>query len=349
MLTRLLTEKIAALGAIPFDEFMDLVLYDPDDGYFATGTLRSSKSGDFLTSPEVSPLFGATLARFVTSELERTDGDVIVEIGGGSGSLLRPLLDAIDREVRVWSVEASSAARSAIASGVPEACVVASLDDLPSGFDGVVLANEVADNIPVALAVRTADGWAERMVGVDDGRLVLVDAEARDVVAQWCKSHAGDVPAGGQVEVQIRAGEWLRGILGRITKGAAVVIDYGDDAAGLSSRRAEGTLRTYQAHHLGPDPLLAPGTMDITVDVAFDALEEIGAAEGFETSVTTQRDFLEVLGLRGDRDRMRAEELDLARSGDVWTRLQLKSRVTEIDTLLHARGLGDFRVLVARR
>lgn len=349
MLKARLVQRLEGSDPIPFEEFMALALYDEELGYFATGPLRSTTTGDFLTSPEVSPLFGETIARFVDAELERCGGRAVVEVGSGSGSLLRPLLDGLETGVVAWAVEASAAARAATTGAVPEATVVTRIDDLPPSLRGVVVANEVADNLPVALAVRRGSGWMERFVGAADGELVYHEVAARPEVAAWADRHAGVVPQGGQVEVQLAAGAWLRSLLDLVEAGAVVVIDYGDDAEGLARRREEGTLRTYRGHHLGPDPLLEPGGTDVTVDVAFDALADVAATAGCQVDVTSQVEFLERWGLADRRRELREAELAAARVGETMARLVAKSRVTEADTLLHPRGLGAFRVLVARR
>lgn len=344
--------EIEAAGPLPFDRFMELALYDPDGGYFSSGpALRSSRTGDFLTSPEVSPLFGATLARLVTAEAERVGGrPTVVDAGAGSGSLLRSLLDALEEEPRaVYAVEVSPAAAHKIRESVPEATLVATLDDLPRLAPGIVFANELLDNLPAAVAVRRAEGWSEQLVGVEDGVLASVDGPARQEVAGWADQFAGPVAEGSVVEVQIRAGEWVRSALERIETGALVVIDYGDTKEGLAPRRATGTVRTYRAHHLGPDPLLAPGETDITMDVNFTAIAGAAREAGAEVTIERQDDFLEGWGLRSALSDLRQQELDLARSGEVMDRLRARSKVTEAETLLHPRGLGDFRVMVARR
>ena len=265
------------MGPIGFDAFMETALYDPQGGYFTTGPLRSVKAGDFLTSPEVSVMFGETLAVFVETERRRL-GDppefTLVEVGAGSGSLLAPLLAALDGPVEPWAVEASPAARRALEEVVPGR-VVDSLEQLPQGFIGVVIANELLDNLPSAMAVRTATGWDERLVGEADATLVDVTAPARAEVASWADRFAGPAPVGSIVEVQLAAGEWLGSALQLLEHGAVVVIDYGDSAEGLAPRRAQGTIRTYRAHHIGPDPLEEPGDTDITADVNFTALAAV--------------------------------------------------------------------------
>lgn len=331
---------------------MTAALYDPDGGFFATGALRSSREGHFLTSPEVSPLFGETLARFVEEERARLDDPedfAVVESGAGSGSLLQPLLGALDSPVAAWAVEVSPAARRALAALLPPERVVTALEDIPPPVTGVVLANELLDNLPAAVAVRIPDGWEERWVVAAGERLELAPHPARPEVAAWADRFGGPVAVGGVVEVQLAAAAWLRAALGLLAKGAVVVIDYGDTAEGLAPRRAEGTIRTYRAHHLGPHPLEAPGETDITADVNFTALLAVADEAGSATEYHRQEDFLGELGLRDRLGELRHRELALAREGDSMQRLRVRSLRTEAEALLHPRGLGDFRVLVARR
>jgi SAM-dependent MidA family methyltransferase len=151
------------------------------------------------------------------------------------------------------------------------------------------------------------------------------------------------------VEVQLAAGEWLRRALDHIAAGAVVVIDYGGTAEELEPRRTRGTLRTYRNHHLGPDPLVAPGETDVTVDVNFTALCAVAAGTGAVAELHRQDDFLATLGLRDEVSRLRHLELELARSGDAVERLRVRSEKTDAETLMHPRGLGDFRVLVVRK
>ncbi len=351
MLKASLLARIASSGPLPFEEFMAACLYDPDGGFFATGPLRSVKAGDFLTSPEVSERFGATLARFVAAERERVgaEGFAVVDVGAGSGSLLRPLLAALDPPPPAWAVEASPAARAALADVVGPARVLQSLGELPGPLAGVIVGNELVDNLPVALAVRTGDGWEERWVGEEAGELVLVTRPARSAVREWCDAYGGTVPDGGMVEVQLAATHWVGTALSALRSGALVVIDYGGTAEELEPRRTQGTLRTYRAHHLGPDPLLEPGATDVTVDVNFTALLAAAAAEGAEVELHRQDEFLADLGLRGELSELRRRELALARDGDPVERLQIRSDRNDAETLLHPRGLGDFRVMVARR
>lgn len=341
--TRIIAE-IRAGGPMPFERFMDLALYDPE-GFFGGSILRSDKAGDFLTSPEVSSMFGETLAIFMERERTRIGEPFeLVEVASGSGSLLGPLLET--SKVGATAVEVSPAARQALASSLPEVEVTA---ELPGSVRGMVVANELVDNLPMAIAQRVDREWRERWVGLDDGRLSFVDAPPRPRVLDWLEAYAGPVDDGGWVEVQLAAADWLRNVLERLQAGCVLVIDYGDTAENLGPRRRDGTLRTYRAHHIGPHPLDEPGRTDITADVNFTALVDLAKSHGAVVELHRQDDFLAGLGLRSRLSDMREGELEAARDGREMERLRLRTVKTEAETLMHPRGLGDFRVLVCRK
>lgn len=329
-------EEIRIDGPMPFERFMEIALYDPQ-GFFGGDELRSEKSGDFLTSPELSTLFGETLARYVAQVRDRIgDPFQVVEVAAGSGSLLRPILETVD--VEALAVEASPAARVRLAEMVPVA------EELPSSIRGVVIANELLDNLPMAVAQKVDGQWRERWVGLDGTDLVFVDADPRGEVLDWIQSYASEVPDGGWVEVQLAARTWVAEAIARLETGAILLIDYGDTAENLLPRRQDGTLRTYQAHHLGPHPLDDAGKTDITADVNFTALMDLHPS----ARLVRQDDFLAELGLRERLGELRQSELEAARDGDEMERLRLRTLKTEAETLLHPRGLGDFRVLEIR-
>ncbi len=352
-LKEIILDVITESGPLPFDDFMRMSLYHPE-GFFGGDKLRSEKGGDFLTSPEVSPLFGETLAKFVLDVYgELGDPFAVVEVAAGSGSLLRPLdraLRAQGADLPIVAVEKSPAARDALLGVLPANRVLDDLEDV-APLRGVIIANELVDNLPMAMAQMTAEGWRERWVGADGIELVFVDAPPRPEVLDWLDRYGGDVPENGWVEVQIEAARWLRNAIDRLREGSILLIDYGDTAEGLQPRRQDGTLRTYRAHHLGPHPLDEPGETDITADVNFSALiGQASAADGVEVTLRRQDDFLSDLGLRNRLSEIRRAELAAASDSDHAERLRLRTQKTEAETLLHPRGLGDFRVLrIARR
>lgn len=335
-------------GPLPFERFMGLALYHPEGGFFSGAELRSQKSGDFLTSPEVSPLFGETLAQYVARERDRIGEPFrLIEVAAGSGSLLRALLEVED--VEAWAVEVSPPAREVLAKVVGAERVVTDLEEVPPPLRGVILANELVDNLPMAVAQLTDGEWRERFVGLDGDGLAFIDAPPRPEVVEWLSAYAGDVDEGGWVEIQMEAGRWVAQALDRLEAGSLVVIDYGDTAENLLPRRRDGTLRTYRAHHLGPHPLDEPGATDITADVNFTALEDAARSSGAEVEVWRQDEFLAAHGLRDRISELRRRELELARAGEEVERLRVRTVRTEAETVMHPRGLGDFRVMVARR
>ncbi len=172
-------------------------------------------------------------------------------------------------------------------------------------------------------------------------------APARPDVAGWADDFGGRVPEGGMVEVQLAATEWVRDAVQRLERGALLVVDYGGTAEELEPRRTQGTLRTYRSHHLGPDPLAEPGETDVTVDVNFTALHIAAAAAGAAVRLERQDDFLTAWGLRDDIAALRTRERELAAGVDAMARLRVRSEIKDAETLLHPRGLGDFRVLTA--
>jgi SAM-dependent MidA family methyltransferase len=332
-----------------FERFMGLALYDADGGFFGAGPLRSVKSGDFLTSPEVSPWFGRTLGQYVGQCLAGlTSPRLLVDVGAGSGTLLEPLVaDVSPPPERIVAIDASPAARSVLRTAGFE--VLSDLGELTRPIRGVIVANELLDNLPMRLAARIGDTWEERWVGLDGPGLGLVAAPVRPDTEGWLDRYAGPVPDGGVVEVQLAAHDWVQSAIALLEAGSIVIVDYGATAEELAPRRAIGTLRTYRAHHLGPDPLLEPGATDITADVNFSALVGAASESGASAKLHRQDDFLVTLGLRESIDRLRHRELELARGGEAMARLQIRSEIKDAETLLHPRGLGDFRVLVVEK
>jgi SAM-dependent MidA family methyltransferase len=211
-----------------------------------------------------------------------------------------------------------------------------------------VVANELLDNLPMAIAQLTANGWRERWVGADGDALTFVDAPVRPEVDNWLTRYAGPVEEGGWVEVQLEAAAWIRHVIETMEAGSLLLFDYGDTSENLVPRRRDGTLRTYRAHHFGPHPLDEPGATDITADVNFTALVDVAEAAGAHVELSRQDEWLYRWGLRERISNMRRAELDLARAGEAMARLAARTAKHEAETLVHPRGLGDFRVLEAR-
>jgi SAM-dependent MidA family methyltransferase len=335
---------------VRFDEVVELALYEPVGGFYEGGGRAGGGGADFITSPEVGELFGAVLARTLDSwwvELGRPDPFVVVEAGAGTGTLARSILAAgLPAAMRYVAVERSAALRSVATDRLSgRADVVA---DLPAGpFDGVVLANELLDNLPFRLLQRTGDtsgrqddqirhqfGWGEVFV---DGDLAEVLMPADEDVAAEADRLAPDAPVGARIPLQHHARDWVAAAVNGLRRGRVVVIDYADTTPSLASRPWTDWVRTYRGHGRAGHPLEQLGSADITCEVAVDQLRR-------PTLDRAQADFLRARGLDELVDTARRAWTERAHIGDLQA-LKSRSRVTEGAALTDPSGLGGFRVL----
>lgn len=344
MLARLV-DHINRSGPIRFDAFMEACLYDPEAGFFAAGDVRPGTQGDFVTSPEISTLFGELIARWADGV--RGEAWATVEIGAGSGVLLAPMLAALG-ETAAFAIERSRSARAAIGELLPAVTLVDSIGEVAAP-GAVVVLNEVLDNLPAALVRRTEQGWRELAVAVEGEELTLVEVPPRDDVATWASRHLTDLPVGEMASVQLAASALVESVLETFDEVAICVIDYGGSAAELAGKSGADVVRTYRHQRRGFDYLVYPGHVDITVDVNTDAVVAVGHAAGAEVQVTTQREFLLSLGADELLSGFRSAETALARSGDVLGQLKERSRGVELRALLDPSGLGSFKVITIVR
>jgi SAM-dependent MidA family methyltransferase len=321
----------AAGGAIRFDEYMRIALYG-DHGFYTSGG-QAGRRGDFLTSPEVGPLFGAVLARWVESEWQRLGkpGDfTIVECGAGPGTLARSILAAAPQwRDRYVAVEVSEVQRQQHPAGVT------SVAALPAGpVTGVVIANELLDNLPFRLAV--FDGvWREAAVAVGrDATLVEVTLDA-DPLWNWLPESA---LLGARLPVQNEAARWTQEIDQVLSRGTALAVDYctatAVDLVGMPWR---DWLRTYRAQGRGDHYLRAVGDQDITAQVCVDQLVP-------PSTVELQADFLRRWGIDDLVAEGRAAWTAKAATPDI-AALTMRSRIGESEALLDPVGLGGFTFL----
>jgi SAM-dependent MidA family methyltransferase len=275
-------------------------------------------------------LFGAVVARAVA-------GGTVIEAGAGRGSLAAAVR-AAGFDGRYVCVERSPALRLAAAERVPAVEVVPSLDDVGGPVEGVVLANELLDNLPFALLERGPDGWLEVAVGPGPAE-VLAPAAPED--ADLAERLAPDAPMGGRLPVQRAAAAWLRSALGLLRRGRVVAVDYADTTASLARRPWLDWVRTYRAHGRGGHPLEAPGTQDVTCEVAVDQLAALVRPPDADRS---QTEWLRAWGIDDLVAAARATWHERAALGDLEA-LRARSRVGEADALTDPTGLGAFRVL----
>jgi SAM-dependent MidA family methyltransferase len=323
---------IEADGPVPFERFVELALYGPG-GFYTDGAGQAGRRGDFITSPEVGPLFGAVLARMLEAEwkrLGRPDEFTVVEVGAGPGTLARSIRAAAgDWLARYVAVEVSAAQRALHPDDVESR---ADLPDTP--VVGVVLANELLDNVPFALWVFDG-GWREAYVTVaGKGFAEVLSAPVIEPPA-WLPVRA---PHGSRAPVQRRAATLVGRMRGVVDEGRVVAVDYSTArTAALVGRPWREWLRTYRGHERGAHYLAEPGRQDITVEVCIDQLPEPDA-------VRTQAQFLQRWGIDELVEEGRAAWAAAAAAPTV-AAMRMRSRVREAEALLDPAGLGSFSVL----
>jgi len=296
----------AAHGWIDFARYMDLALYAPGLGYYAAGAAKFGDVGDFVTAPELTPLFAATLALQIGPLLAETGGDLL-ELGGGSGRLACDLLLALDAlgspPVRYAIVEVSPDLRARQARAIAAlparlASRAIWLDALPGRIEGVVLANEMLDALPVHLVVWHEDGLRERGVAANENGFIFED---RALTHGALRERAQSLPVSPPYvsEINLRASALVRALARCMVRGALLFIDYGFGRSEYyHPQRNQGTLMCHYRHRAHDDPFFLPGLQDITAHVDFTAIAEAGAAGGLQLmGYATQARFLIQLGI----------------------------------------------------
>ncbi len=287
-------ERIAAAGgSLSFAEFMHLALYAPGLGYYTSGTTKFGEGGDFVTAPEISPLFGRVIAGQVAPVLGAIGDGSILELGAGSGRLAVDVLsrleelDALPARYLILDVGGDLVDRQArlIHEHVPAlAGRVEWLDALPREHRGVIVANEVLDALPVERFVRRDEPLQVRVCAEGD-RFLAVEAPAPARVAEAVRAIEGDIGRrlddGYASELSPACADWTRSVVESLACGIVLLFDYG-----LSRReyyapdRRGGWLRCHFRHHAHDDPLIYPGIQDITAWVDFSAVADAAVYAG---------------------------------------------------------------------
>ncbi len=358
LLESVAAEIDAAGGWIPFSRYMELALYAPGLGYYSGGARKFGPGGDFITAPELTPLFGQALA----AQLEQVMGASaaqVIEVGAGTGLLAADLLLELERrsclpeQYGILELSGELRARQAdtLMHKAPRlAARVHWLEALPERFSGAVVANEVLDVMPVHLLVSRADGLFERGValaaeGAGASRLCWADVPAAGAVREAALALALPAPVGGEyvTELNLAGRAWVAAWAERLQTGAMLLIDYGYPRAEYYlPSRASGTLLCYYRHHAHGDPFLWPGLNDITAFVDFTAIAEAGFEAGLDVQgYTTQARFLfncgvlQCLERRGPR-----EGADYIRAARAVQRLTAPQEMGELFKVLAlSRGL----------
>ncbi|MES9971323.1 MAG: SAM-dependent methyltransferase [Candidatus Thiodiazotropha sp.] len=355
-------------GAIPFDRFMQMALYAPGLGYYVAGSRKFGQQGDFITAPEVSPLFAQCLAHQIEPILTEVEGADLLEFGAGSGLLAADLLLALERldrlpgcyQILEVSPELRARQQETLESRAPHLqSRVKWLDGMPSGFRGVVIANELLDAMPVSrfritetgiqesFVICDGDGLRERFgPPVTQGLVSAVEAIFQD---------SDQLPSGYVSEINLRQTAWISALAAAMNQGAAILIDYGySQAEYYHPQRNQGTLMCHYRHRAHGDPFSRVGLQDITSHVDFTALARAAVESGFRLGgYTTQAHFLIANGL--DSLLAESDPNDLSRHmslvqgvkhltlpSEMGERFKVLGLLKELDINLQGFSLRDF-------
>jgi SAM-dependent MidA family methyltransferase len=370
----LLAARIRRHGPLAFDDVVEAALYHPRLGFYSRGGSAGRRRGDFITSPEVGPLFGAVVGRALDEwwrALGEPDPFTVVDVGAGAGTLAKSVAFAAPDCLPALTyvlVEQSDALRRHHAEHLPlsvpqmafgprtnadetdEPASVAgtgprfvSLASMPAlSIVGVVVANELLDNLPFRLLERAAGSWLELRVGLgsDDRTLVDVRVPAADELASLAERFVGSAPEGARLPLETGATDWLRGALGHVDRGRVVVVDYTSTTPELAARPMDDWLRTYREHERGGAVLDDLGWQDVTVDVCVDQLSRVRPP----TTERSQVAFLDAHGLPELVEQGRRIWQQRGHVGDL-DAVRGRSRVSEAEALTDPDGLGSFRVI----
>ena len=362
----------AAGGALPFSRFMELCLYAPGLGYYSAGAATFGAAGDFVTAPELGPLFAACVADAVAPVLQQLGPAAgFVEIGGGSGAFaevaLKKLLalDAVPARYAILepSADLRERQRERLRAHLSPLLfeLVEWLDAPPQdAWDGVLFANEVIDALPTPrFSLRDGEVFEEHVALDGDGRFVRVDRPADALLAAAVRHVERQLDApfvdGYRSELLPQLPYWLQAVMGGLQRGALLLVDYGHPRREYyQPQRSDGTLRAFRRHHLVDDVFAFPGLQDLTASVDFTALAEAGTHAGFDFSgYCSQASFLVGNGLEQNlaaaearahdeagRYKLRQEAKRLALPGEMGERFQAMGFARDVE-FGHAFLAGD--------
>ena len=349
-------ERIQQHGPITFAEYMRMALYDPEYGYYVTGSAKMGWEGDYFTSTDLPAFFAHCLARQLIQwwkKLGQPTPFVVVEQGAGRGQLAQ--------EIATWARNNEPTFYTALNYHT---------EDIRTGQDAnapslslepsVIFSNELIDAFPVHIVETRQQHLYEVYIDVSQGHLYEVLSEPGTAeVASYLDTYRipwSSFEDGWRAEINLDALRWVQRTASIIQRGYILTIDYGDKARELYTReRQHGTLACYFQHRLNQRPLAQPGKQDITAHVNFSALIHEGRRQGFHLhTFTSQRLWLEELGIKNEFEQLRQNEFAAAETERATDRgqialLQLRNLHQQIATLTDPAGMGNFKVLILRR
>jgi len=303
---RILEEIERSSRWIGFDRFMELALYEPGLGYYSAGSHKLGTGGDFTTAPEISSLFSQCIANQCLQALESLQGGDVLELGAGSGIMAADILLQMERAgtspnhyfILEVSADLQQRQQLLLRERVPHLVNrIEWLTSAPNAFEGIIVANEVVDALPVKRFV-VADGIKELGVGINDTEFVWVSRAADSPLMEEVQRISNEVghsfAPGYRSEVNLLLPSWTKALGESLHRGAVLFVDYGLSRNQLySSERSNGTLNCFFKHHQHDNPFINLGVQDVTSWVDFTALAEAGTQAGLELiGYSTQAHFL---------------------------------------------------------
>ena len=316
---------------------MDNCLYSKF-GFFNTDVVRSSKEGDFLTSPEVSEYFGLIIANFINEKIK--DGHIL-EVGAGTGSLAEEILKNVDK--KLYLLENSKTALANLKNKKFQA------EEKPEQFSDkkidIIYMNELLDNVPCSIGVHKDNKWYEKIINTKKEKFQYDLAEIREENYEWIKKYNLQPMEGIELEIQLNSEKLLNNFIDIFNPKYFLIFDYGYEYKDRDKKPYQSLIRTYKEHHLSSEPLELPGETDITYDVNFTFVEKYFESKGYKVELMLQTNFLDKYGFENIYKKLKE---NYQKFSDI-EKLKIKSQLVGLEAIHNERGLGGFYTLVAEK
>ena len=316
---------------------MDNCLYSKF-GFFNTEVVRSSKEGDFLTSPEVSEYFGLIIANFINEKIK--DGHIL-EVGAGTGSLAEEILKNVDK--KLYLLENSKTALANLKNKKFQA------EEKPEQFSDkkidIIYMNELLDNVPCSIGVHKDNKWYEKIINTKKEKFQYDLAEIREENYEWIKKYNLQPMEGIELEIQLNSEKLFNNFIDIFNPKYFLIFDYGYEYKNRDKKPYKSLIRTYKEHHLSSEPLELPGETDITYDVNFTFVEKYFESKGYKVELMLQTNFLDKYGFENIYKKLKE---NYQKFSDI-EKLKIKSQLVGLEAIHNERGLGGFYTLVAEK
>ena len=316
---------------------MDNCLYSKF-GFFNTDVVRSSKEGDFLTSPEVSEYFGLIIANFINEKIK--DGHIL-EVGAGTGSLAKEIVKNVNKEL--YLLESSTTALANLKNKKFQA------EEKPEQFSDkkidIIYMNELLDNVPCSIGVHKDNKWYEKIINTKKEKFQYDLAEIREENYEWIKKYNLQPMEGVELEIQLNSEKLMNNFIDIFNPKYFLIFDYGYEYKDRDKKPYESLIRTYKEHHLSSEPLELPGETDITYDVNFTFVEKYFESKGYKVELMLQTNFLDKYGFENIYKKLKE---NYQKFSDI-EKLKIKSQLVGLEAIHNERGLGGFYTLIAEK